>query len=58
MVHSVVSDTTVKDVGQETYIIEPGKRDKLLPLRELEGLDKRLRTIRGSLKVVLQNVLS
>ena len=30
--------------------IEAGKRNKLLPLRELEGLDKQLRTIRGSLK--------
>ena len=40
-------DTTVKDVGQETYFIEPGERDKLLPLRELERLHKQLRTIRG-----------
>ena len=28
-------------------------RDKLLPLRELEGLDKQLRTIKGSLKVAI-----
>ena len=44
-------DTTVKDVEQGTSFIEPSERDKLLPLRELEGLDKQLRTIRGSLKV-------
>ena len=33
-------DTTVKDAEQDTTFIEPGERDKLLPLRELEGLDK------------------
>ena len=45
-------DTTVNDVEQGTSFIEAGDRaDKLLPLRELEGLDKQLRTIRGSLKV-------
>ena len=33
--------------------IEAGERDKLLPLRELAGLDKQLRTIRGSLKVAI-----
>ena len=47
------TDTTVENVGQETYFIEPGERDKLLQLRELEGLDKQLRTIRRSLKVAL-----
>ena len=36
-----------------TSFIEPSERDKLLPLRELEGLDKQLRTIRGSLKVTI-----
>ena len=46
-------DTTVKDVKQDTTFIEPGERDKLLPLRELEGLDKQLRTIKGSLKVAI-----
>ena len=46
-------DTTVKDVEQGTSFIEAGERDKLLPLRELEGLDKQLRTIRGSLKVAI-----
>ena len=46
-------DTPVKDVEQDTSFIEPSERDKLLPLRELEGLDKRLRTIRGSLKVTV-----
>ena len=33
--------------------MKPSERDKLLPLRELEGLDKQLRTIRGSLKVAI-----
>ena len=46
-------DTTVKDVEQDTSFIEPRERDKLLPLRELEGLDKQLRTIKGSLKVAI-----
>ena len=46
-------DTTVNDVEQGTSFIETGDRDKLLPLRELEGLDKQLRTIRGSLKVAI-----
>ena len=44
-------DTTVKDVEQDMSFIEPSERDKLLPLRELEGLDKQLRTMKGSLKV-------
>ena len=46
-------DTTIKDVEQDTSFIKPDDRDKLLPLRELEGLDKQLRTIKGSLKVAL-----
>ena len=46
-------DTTVKDVEQDTSFIEPCERDNLLPLRELEGLDKQLRTIKGSLKVAI-----
>ena len=46
-------DMTVKDVEQDTSFIEPSERDKLLPLRELEGLDKQLRTIKGSLKVAI-----
>ena len=46
-------NTTVKDVEQDTSFIEPSERDKLLPLRELEGLDKPLRTIKGSLKVAI-----
>ena len=46
-------DTTVKDVEQDTSFIESSQRDKLLPLRELEGLDKQLRTIKGSLKVAI-----
>ena len=46
-------DTTVKDVEQDTSFIEPSEGDNLLPFRELEGLDKQLRTIRGSLKVAI-----
>ena len=46
-------DTTVKDVEQDTSFIEPSERDNLLPLRELEGFDKQLRTIKGSLKVAI-----
>ena len=46
-------DMTVKDVEQGTSFIELGERDKLLPLRELEGLDKQLRIIKGSLKVTI-----
>ena len=38
--------TTVKNVEQNTSFTEPSERDKLLPLRELEGLDKQLRTIK------------
>ena len=44
-------DAMVKDVEQDTSFIKPSERDNLLPLRELEGLDKQLRTIKGSLKV-------
>ena len=44
-------DTTVKGVEQDTSFIKPDDKDKLLPLRELEGLDKQLRTIRRSLNV-------
>ena len=46
-------DTTVKGVEQDTSFIEPSERDNLLPLRELEGLDKQLRTIKGTLKVAI-----
>ena len=46
-------NTTVKEVEQDTSFIEPSEKDKLLPLRELEGLDKQLRTIKGSLKVAI-----
>ena len=46
-------DATVIDVKQNTSFIESRERDKLLPLRELEGLDKKLRTIKGSLKVAI-----
>ena len=44
-------DATVKDAEQDTSFIESSERDKLLPFRKLEGLDKQLRTIKGSLKV-------
>ena len=44
-------DTSIKDVEQDTSFIKPDDRDKLLPLRELEGLDKQLRMTKGSLKV-------
>ena len=46
-------DATVKDAEQDTSFIESSEREKLLPLRELEGLDKQLRTIKGSLKVAI-----
>ena len=46
-------DTTVKGVEQDTSFIKPSERDNLLPLRELEGLDKQLRTIKGSLKFAI-----
>ena len=46
-------DTTVKSVEQDTSFIKPDDRGKLLSLRELEGLDKQLRTLRGSLKVAI-----
>ena len=46
-------DAAIKDAEQDTSFIEPSERDKLLPLRELEGLDKQLRTIKGSLKVTI-----
>ena len=49
-------EMTSKDIDgleQETSFIEPSERDNLLPLRELEGLDKQLRTINGSLKVAI-----
>ena len=39
-------DTTVKNAEQETSFIELGERYRLLPLRELQGLKKELRTIR------------
>ena len=46
-------DTTIKDVEQDMSFIKPSERDNLLPLRELEGLDKQLRTIKRSLKVAI-----
>ena len=46
-------DTTVKGVERETPFIKVGEKDKLLPLRKLEGIDNQHRTIRGSLKVAI-----
>ena len=46
-------DTTVKGVEQDTSFSKPDDKDKLLPLRELEGLYKELRMIRGSLKAAI-----
>ena len=46
-------DATVKDAEQDTSFIKPSEGDNLLPLTELEGLDKQLRTIKGSLKVAI-----
>ena len=46
-------DTTIKSIEKEMSFIEPGERDKLLPLRELQVLDDKLRTIRGSLKAAI-----
>ena len=46
-------DMTIKDVEQDTSFIEPSEKDKLLPLRELKGLDKQLRTLKGALKVAI-----
>ena len=47
-------DTTVKDVERDTSFIEPSERDKLLPLRELEGLDKHLLTVAIAKRVDLE----
>ena len=47
-------EMTSKDIdGLEQEMSFITERDKLLPLRELEGLDKQLRTIKGSLKVAI-----
>ena len=46
-------DTTIKDAEQDTSFIKPSERDNLLPLRELEGLHKHLRAIKGSLKIAI-----
>ena len=49
-------EMTSKDIDgleQETSFIEPSEKDMLLPLRELQGLDKQIRTIKGSLKVAI-----
>ena len=53
MIEMTSKDTTVKGVEEDTSFIKPDDKDKLLPLRELEGLDKQLRMIRGSLKAAI-----
>ena len=45
-----VSDA-IEKIEQETSFIDADEREQLLPLRELKGLDKQLKTISGSLKV-------
>ena len=47
-----VSDT-IEDIEQKTSLSDDDERDQLMPLRELRGLDKQIRTIRGSLKVAV-----
>ena len=46
-------DTAVKNVEQDTSFIKLDDKDKLLPLRVSEGLDKQLRTTKESLKVAI-----
>ena len=46
-----IKSSSTTDAEAETPFIEADERDKLLPLRELKGLDKQLRKIRRSLKV-------
>ena len=53
MMEITSKDIDTADIEQEMSFIEPDERDKLLPLRELQGLDKELRTIKGSLKVAI-----
>ena len=50
---AIESSSTTDAEAIEMTFVEPSKRDKLLPLRELEGLDKQLWTIKGSLKVAI-----
>ena len=47
------TDTIVKGVEQDAPCIEPGERDKILPLRELQRLDKEFITTKGALKVAI-----
>ena len=47
------SSTTDAEAIEMIEVTSKDERDKLLPLRELEGLDKQLRTIKGSLKVAI-----
>ena len=42
-------------LNRERPLIEAGDRYKLLPLRELEGLDTQLRAIKGSSKAAIAN---
>ena len=45
-------DMSVKGLELEMPFIEADEREKLLALRELDGLDKQLKTLKGALKVV------
>ena len=46
-------DTTVKGVELKTPVVEANERDKLSPLRALQGSDKKLKTIIESLDVAI-----
>ena len=47
-------EITFEDIDKAVKDVE---RDKLLPLRELEGLGTQIRTITGSLKVAIAKLI-
>ena len=49
----LIMSEDIYTVERETPFIEAVERNKFLPFRELGGLNKQLRTIRGSLKVTI-----
>ena len=49
----LIMSEDIYTVERETPFIEAVERNKFLPFRELGGLNKQLRTIRGSLKVTV-----
>ena len=51
-------DTPVNGVEQDTSCIKSDDKDKLLPLKKLEGLDKQLRMIRGSLNAAIAKCIN